>query len=591
MSHKSAHVEAMLTEGKYAEAKAALVAALRRRPDDAELNSLLSVALGRLGDHAGAEHYARRTAMLVPRDPAARHNLGNLLVGIGKHAEAAAVLETAARMMREAGKDDTQTLLALSNALSGMNRHGSAAEVMSTALLKKPDDARLLNNQASNLHARGDVEQALPMLRRAHQLAPRSLYILDQLCAMENYAPGVINRDRLETHRSYGAALKEECGRLEAARPLSSNPRGGRPPRIGLLSSDLRSHSVAYFVLPILEHSDRSLAEFHCYHVGTKEDAVSERLRAHSKGWKHVPRLGVVELANLIRSDSLDALIELNGHTTGHRLATMSLRCAPVQMTYFGYPNTTGVPSIDYRIVDSITDPPGSEGASTENLLRLDPLFFCYSPPRDAPPVSDPACGDGSPVTFGSFGSLLKYNEPLIETWAGVLRNVPGSRLVIMHHGLTEESVRERIVGRFERYGVERNRIDARAPALDAAGTLPAYATIDISLDTFPYNGTTTICESLFMGVPIVTMHGESCASRVGLSILKALGLEAHAARTPEEFVGIAARLAGDRSGLAESRRTLRDRFMSSPAGDGRLFAERFVKLITQACRSHDERR
>lgn len=597
-------IEGMLARGEHTRAKELLLREVRRGgAGEAEGASMLSRACLALGELGPAEFYARLAAERLPDDGRALHNLGNLLVNIGRAREAVPVLERA-RDLLTAGMPggDLQPIIALANAHAALSAPAAGARVAREGLERHPEDPRLLACLAAGLHASGDVEAALPVALRARDALPGSASVAELVAAMMNYAPVATRDATLDAHRRYGEALVAEL-RAQGFTPMHP-PRGARgapiptdrPVRIGLVSGDLRSHSVAYFARPILEHAG-DLARVTCYHVGIREDNVSASLRKLAARWHHVPMLGARALAELIRRDALDVVIDLSGHTSGHRLAALAQRPAPIVATYFGYPNTTGVPGVDLRLTDSIADPPGAERWSTERLVRLDPVFCCYAPPdghQDAgEDPGDTLAGDAGAVTFGCFGSLLKYNGLLLDLWARVLRETPGTRLVLMHHALGEEETRAKVVGRLAERGVEASRVEARGPAADARGTLPAYRRIDVSLDTWPYSGTTTVCESLWMGVPMVTLSGggklgeagDRCAARVTGSILRAAGLDDLIARTEDEYVAIAQRLASPRARerLREIRRGLRQRMASGVLCDGRGFMGRLVAALRDA--------
>jgi predicted O-linked N-acetylglucosamine transferase (SPINDLY family) len=263
-------------------------------------------------------------------------------------------------------------------------------------------------------------------------------------------------------------------------------------------------------------------------------------------------------------------LVDLAGHTGEYRLPVLNRRPAPIVCTYLGYPNTTGVPGVGYRIVDHLTDPPGA--MATEELVRLDGCFVCYQPPADAPDVPVPQ--RAAPV-FGSYNALPKMRPAVVDLWSRILREVPGSRLVLKNAALGAESTRRRVLAAFEACAVPPERLDLLAPETALGGHLAQYGRVDVALDPFPYNGTTTTCEALWMGVPVVTLEGRAHAGRVGLSLLSAVGLGELVARTPDEYLRIAADLAADRPRLAELRRTLRDRVRTSVLTDAGSMARR----------------
>jgi predicted O-linked N-acetylglucosamine transferase (SPINDLY family) len=370
--------------------------------------------------------------------------------------------------------------------------------------------------------------------------------------------------------------------------PLPSPPPPQDPEkklRIGFVSSDLRQHSILYFLEPVLDHLDRTQFEIACYHTCLEEDAVSRRLRGRCALWRHEPRTAPTPLASLIRGDAVDVLIELSGHTDGHRLAAVHMRPAPVQMTWLGYPNTTGVAAVDARIVDSITDPAelGADALATERLLRLDPCFVCYRPPADAPNVE--ARSAAGPIVFGCFGAMQKVGEACLALWAAALVAVPGSRLLLKNRAMNESAPREVILSRLAARGIGPDRVEMRAWTGEINEHLHTYRDVDIALDTTPYNGTTTTCEALYMGVPVITLAGGVHASRVSASLLSATGLGALVARDPAHFAAIAAATASDRAALGALRSGLRTRVLASPLCDERAYASRFGALLRAAWR------
>jgi predicted O-linked N-acetylglucosamine transferase (SPINDLY family) len=381
----------------------------------------------------------------------------------------------------------------------------------------------------------------------------------------------------------------------EAARALASLLPVGPPPafpnapdpdrrlRVACISGDLRQHSVAYFLEPILAERARAGLEVVCYSTGPKSDATTERLRALADGWVDAAGLTGEAFAARLRADRTDIALELSGHTSSSRVLALARRGAPVQASYLGYPASTGVPAIDWRIVDEVTDPAGSEWSGTERLMRLPGCFLTYRPPAEAPEVV--ARREGVPVTFGSFNSMRKVTGRVLETWAAVVRGVPGSRLVLKNRSLSDAGVRERTLAALERAGVERWRVELLGPAAGVREHLAAYGGIDVALDTFPYNGTTTTCEALWMGVPVVTFAGAAHAGRVGASLLGAAGLRRFVAPDPGAYVAVAAGLAADAAGLAELRGGLRAAVRASALCDASRFAGGFEGVLREMWR------
>jgi predicted O-linked N-acetylglucosamine transferase (SPINDLY family) len=318
------------------------------------------------------------------------------------------------------------------------------------------------------------------------------------------------------------------------------------------------------------------------------EDQTRQRLRAMGDSYIDVVRLAPMQLDARIRAERIDVLLELGGHSAGNRLPGLLGKPAPVIVTAIGYPHTTGVPSVDYRVVDSLTDPPGAEAFATERLLRLDPCFLCYRPPTDAPDVAAPPSSTSSdaPIRFASFNALYKLSNEAIALWSRVLNAVPSSVFVLRGAPLDDPAVMSRIRSRFEACGVSGSRVRGVGSVPTTREHLARYEQIDVALDVIPYHGTTTTCEALWMGVPVVSLVGESHASRVGLSLLTNVGHPEWAVRTPDEFVRVASELASDRTRLATIRSGLREQVRRSPLCDEAAYAGRFYAALRECWRT-----
>ncbi|MGD9579242.1 MAG: hypothetical protein AB7Y74_13445, partial [Syntrophorhabdus sp.] len=340
--------------------------------------------------------------------------------------------------------------------------------------------------------------------------------------------------------------------------------------------------SVSYFFLPLLKEHSRSF-EIFCYSDVKRPDQVTACLKGLTDHWRSIVGLTDEEVARQIGQDRIDILVDLAGHTTHNRLPVFAMRPAPVQVTWLGYPNTTGIPVMDYRITDDIADPVGDSGQyHTERLVRLPQGFLCYAPPEEAGEVSSlPALIQGR-VTFGSFNNLPKVNEKVVEVWSSILKKVPGSSLMLKSRSLSDKGVRHRYLDMFSRYGVTSERIQLVPYAHMKQEHLSLYGRMDIGLDPFPYNGTTTTCEALWMGVPVVTLKGDRHSSRVGASLLMRVGLEELVAETEEEYVQKAAALANDLNNLASLRGTMRGRMKESPLCDAGSFAQKMEAMYKE---------
>lgn len=352
------------------------------------------------------------------------------------------------------------------------------------------------------------------------------------------------------------------------ARPILQ-PRGHRPLRIGYVSPDFRDHAVAFFLEPLLHNHSSEIVSVVLYSNTKQHDAVTERIRILGFEWRDIVAQGDDAVADLIREDEIDILVDLAGFTVDNRMGVFRLSPAPIQITYLGYPCTTGLSTIDYRLTDEYCDPLGETDALyTEQLVRLPGGFYAWRPPEHYPPVADSPVIARQYVTFGSLNTLAKISDDVIALWSALLAQVERSRLVLQAGPLADEWVRERIYKKFQVHGVERARIDLLG-RMNTYEHLELYNQIDIALDPFPWGGHTTTCTALFMGVPVVTLRGRRMASRMSASALHRMGFDAWIAETPEQYLQIAAKLAGDVERLATIRQAQRMVFATSGLMDG----------------------
>jgi predicted O-linked N-acetylglucosamine transferase (SPINDLY family) len=355
------------------------------------------------------------------------------------------------------------------------------------------------------------------------------------------------------------------------------------------VSGDFRQHSVAHFIAPVIARHDRAQYLVYCYSNIRPErhDAMTRRLREAADLWRDVAALSDHDLATFIAADGIDILVDLSGHTSGNRLGAFAHRSAPVQMSWIGYPDTTGLPAMDYRLTDAWADPVGeADDRATETLLRIPDGFLCYSPSPDTqgtPECSPPPHELNGFVTFGSLNNLAKINDSVVACWSAILRSVPASCLLLKGAALADARVRERIARRFGEHGVEASRLELLTYTASTADHLACYRRVDIALDTFPYNGTTTTCEALWMGVPVVTFTGHTHASRVGLSLLQRIGLAEFAVDNLDDYAARAIALANDGPRLATLHASLRERMRASPLMDNAGFCARLENCYRQA--------
>ena len=353
--------------------------------------------------------------------------------------------------------------------------------------------------------------------------------------------------------------------------PHVANP--SRTLRIGYASAHFSFHVVGRLLLPLLRHHDPASFAIHCYSATKVPDPNTQRLRACGGVWRDITDQSIPEVAEQIKRDRIDILVDTTGHFGGSLLPLFALRPAPIQVTHFGHFSTTGLDAMDYRFTDSLTDPPpDADRYNHEKLIRLDPCAYCYLPEEPVPTASPPPALANGFVTFGCLNNLVKMTDPCVQLWSRVLRAVPRSKLTLLAAG-DEESQRY-TRARFIHHGIDGNRLELLGKCSHEE-YLKRFDRIDIALDPFPYNGDNTACDGLWCGVPLLTLAGTWSIARRGISHLTAIGMEEWIARTPDEYVAKAAAFAGDLKHLADVRKTLRQRMQASPLCDAAGFAQK----------------
>jgi predicted O-linked N-acetylglucosamine transferase (SPINDLY family) len=375
-------------------------------------------------------------------------------------------------------------------------------------------------------------------------------------------------------HRSWGKLLESEVSRFNHNKERC----GSRRIRIGYVSPDFRAHSVGFFIRNILKHSDTNFFEVYCYSSCEKEDEITKEIRKSVTGFMKVRLLSHKEVAEQIYKDQIDILVDLAGHTEGSRVAAFAYKPAPVQITYLGYPNTTGLKAIDYRISDHYADVEDGTKYS-EKLICLPESFISFGAFSEEPIADKFSFETFNYITFGSFNNIRKLNRATIETWSSILLRTPGSRLIIKSGGLDQKIVQKNMSSLFAEYGVASDRFELLGMVADRNSHLAAYNRIDIALDTFPYNGTTTTCEALWMGVPVVTLLGEKHAQRVSYSILKNIGVENTIAYDREQYIDLAVQLANNPEELRHLKKSLREKLRHSILCDSSRFTGQLEDL------------
>jgi len=589
-------------QGDFPRALATFERALALAPDDAGAHYNYGSALLMSGDAARAEAALRRAVGLDAGSVNAWNNLANALIALQRSDEAEALLEHARTLTPESA----DVLTNLGCLLRTRGRHAEAQAVLTRALALAPHNASAWNNLGNVLVDLSRIDEACACFQRALELKPGFANAWSNLgnarkhageiepalaCYREALARGP---GSLGAHSNYvyalmfatddghaiRAAAEQFCAQHEAAwlaQPVAHAPvpDARRRLRIGYVSPDFRNHCQMLFTTPLLQHHDRAAFEIVCYSSVARPDEVTARLAAHAGLWRDVREFDDARLAQQIRDDGIDILVDLTMHMDGARRLVFARRPAPVQVAWLAYPGTTGSAAIGWRLTDPWLDPVGAPGVDdqyTERSLRLPDSFWCYdalAPGIEVDGLPALAAGRAGHITFGCLNNPCKLTDATFALWSGVFAALPTARLVLM---APPGAARERLAARLAAQGVDaaRVRFVGFQPREDY---LRSWAQIDIALDTFPYNGHTTSLDAFWMGVPVPTRAGRSAASRAGLSLLANLGLAELVAHSDAAYVEIVVSLARDPARLAALRAGLRTRMMASPLMDGARFA------------------
>jgi predicted O-linked N-acetylglucosamine transferase (SPINDLY family) len=554
---------ALSRDGRLPEAVLAFREAVRLAPQHAPYHNELGIALGKQGIVEESAECFRQATRLKPEFAEAYNNLGNIRVAQGRFDEAIGRYRKAI----EVKPNYHQAYGHLGVALAKQGKVADAIPYLDRAVEIEPRSSEVHNNLGNALLVAGYIGRAQAAFERALQLDPNHPASASNRLLTINYDPA-IDPDRIaDEHRAWGARL---AARIQ---PISEHPNDPDPERVirvGYVSADFRKHPVASFMLPIIEHGDRSQMQAILVADAVVPDPVTERLRSLADGWHDTTGMNDVRVREIVERERIDILVDLAGHTANNRLGLFAMRPAPVQVSYLGYPSTTGLPAIDYALTDAVVDPPGEERHFSEELVRL-PLGFCtFAPPPDAPEVSElPALQTGR-FTYGSLHNLPKLNRSVLDLWAKVIQQHPGSRLLLVRNAF-DPGTREHYRAQLLELGLTDEQFEFR-DQIPAAGHLQVYQEIDIALDPFPWSGHTSACEAMWMGVPTVTLLGNRHAGRMVASVLTRVGLEDWIAKDAGEYLAIAAKFSNSLDDLAALRRQLRERMLASPLGQGAAF-------------------
>ena len=533
--------------------------------------NLLGLITFQCGDRDAGLALIERSIKAEPGVPDFHNTYATALGVLGRYDEAAAALRRAIAIRPDIAA--VHCNLAIASAKAG--KLHDAIDSFHEAVLLAPDDVEMQQDLIGLYRATGRLDDAISAMRFLLKRRPDDAAVHSDLLLTLHYHPATTPRSL------YAETLKwadRHARPYYPAEPIHFNSTAddpstrGPPLRVGYVSADFREHPVGRFILPVLRAHDRTRFQIVCYSDVLQADALTAEARRHCTEWHDVAGLTDEVLTQRIRADRIDVLVDLAGHMGLQRLMVFARRAAPVQVTYLGYPGTTGVSTIDYRITDACHDPENeTDACHTERLVRLPGTCWSYDPCvglKEDVPIAALPCDSRGIVTFGCLNRAMKVTPEVLRLWSRILDQVPDSRL----HLLADEGAERSISQRITPSGLCSDRVDVISRAARPQ-YLQHFNQIDIHLDTYPYNGHTTTCDALWMGVPTVSLAGATHASRAGLSVLSAVGLHDLVAEDPTSYVHKAVRLASDIPRLRELRSTLRDRMRQSPLMDGRRLA------------------
>ncbi|MBV8030802.1 MAG: tetratricopeptide repeat protein [Betaproteobacteria bacterium] len=512
-----------LERGDYASAASLLAAAIEAGEKTAANYRGLGLAFIKSEQPVKAIQALEQALSLNAEDLGAQHNLGLALMKAGRYAEA---------------------LPRLRRSVEAMPTYWEAHWAVGTTLV-----------------ALGLVREGIVGLRRAVELAPERHDIHAVLLFSLELSPdATLEEQQAERRRWYE---RHAASPATPSRPLLNRKSPERRVRVGYVSADFRAHSAAMIFGPVIRYHDRNAFEIFCYSGIESNDVLAESLRAAADRWRPTAKMSDEDLEALIRDDEVDILVDLSGHTKGHRLAIFARRAAPIQVTAWGFATGTGIPAMDYFFSDPVAVPREVRHLFAETVVDL-PCCFCYEPPGDAPEVSPLPSLEGQPFTFGCINRIQKISDPAIALWARILREMPGSRLLLKSHSLSNEAVRAETLRRFAGAGMSEDRLLLLSHT-DIYHHMQALHQVDLGLDPFPANGGITTAETLWMGVPVVTVLGKTTHGRLSGALLHALGMPDWIATNEDEYVRIALEFAEDREHLDRLRRGMREELMRTP--------------------------
>jgi protein O-GlcNAc transferase len=559
--------------GRLDEAIAAAKKAIQLNPDFAEGYNNLGLALASKGQYEKAVAAFERAIQLNPKFTDGLCNLANTFSTVGRDKDAVAVCNQAITVNPQCAEAYNNLALALFH----LGEFDEAEATLKRAIPLNPNFADAHNNLANVLKEKALLDEAIREYRRAVQIAPLNPTFYSNLLNLLHFHPAYGQAEMLGECRAW--AERHAAPLKPSVRPHKNNRDPERPLRIGYVSPDFRSHTLSFFFRPLFAAHDREQCEIYGYSNVAKPDAITDTLRGHCRKWQDIIGMPDSVVADAIRADRIDILVDTTMHMARNRLLVFARKPAPIQVCWLAYPGTTGIDAMDYRVTDPYLDPSaGGDQLYSEKSIRLPNSIWCFDPFSDEGVEPPPALKNGF-VTFGCLNNFCKINDGVLSAWSQILSAVPNSRL-LLHAPLG--SSRQWVLDRLK-FGTERVEFVQRRKYADY---LKAHHQIDITLDTFPYNGHTTGLDSVWMGVPIITKRGETSVSRGGASILAIIEFPELISDDVDGYVSGAVQLAGNPQRLSELRGQLRQRLKDSPLMDGPRFARDLENAYRQMWRA-----
>jgi len=568
---------ALKDQGKLKDAIQAFSKVIQLKPDYIEAYYNRGVVLQELGQLSKAVDSYNKAIQLKPDYAQAYNNSGLALQELGQLDKALKSCEQAIQLK----PDYAQAYNNRGVVLQELEQLDKALNSYEQAIQLKPDFAEAYNNRGNTLKEIGQVDEAIDSYDKAIQFKPDYAVAYSNRNFALNYSSELTQTDifqkHLEFEKQFGRKILEN-----KLNPLFSKRRNTRL-KVGYISADFNNHSVGYFFEPLLKSHDKGSIEVYCYYNNARADDTTKRLMEESEHWRSIVGMNDKDVVNLIRKDSIDILVDLVGHTAKNRLTVFTYKPAPIQVTWLGYPNTTGLSAIDYRFTDDVVDPIGrTDDLHSEKLIRLQNGFLCYQGDKLLPPNSALPCLKREHITFGSFNNLSKVTHQVVKIWSKILQSVPNSHLLLKSKQLSDAKTKSRYIEMFKHEGIPENRLELYSWLPGKEEHMELYNSIDIGLDPFPYNGTTTTCEALWMGVPVITMFGNLHAGRVGASIMTHANLENLIAMGTDEYVNMAVKYANNTDYLVKLRNELRSKILRSALCDNNAFAKNIEKAYQE---------